>query len=103
MGLHVNETATITLEPTLAGEPGAIDVIKSYIVEPAGVLGDITWSADNLSGTALVLSKADATITVVSDVVKDGDGEIISTATFSTLDAIPEPVVLADAVAVSVQ
>jgi len=102
MGLNINQTATITIEATLAGAPGSFEGVPLIVVEPAGVLGDITIAADNLSATAPVLTEGTATATVTVDNVQNGDGALVGTVTFTTLPEILEPVVLADALNVGI-
>ena len=101
MGLKIGDTALITLEPTLAGAPASFEGVPTIAIEPAGVLGDLTIAADNLSATAIVLTESTATVTATVDNVQgDVIGSLVGTATFTTLAA--DPVLTADAVGVSV-
>lgn len=101
MALKIGEIATITLDPTIAGAPGSFEGVPSIVIEPAGVLGDLTIADDNLSATAIVLTEATATATATVDNVQgDVVGALSASVTFTTLPA--EPVLTADALAVSV-
>ena len=101
MGLLVNETVTVALAPTLAGAAGSFEGTPAILVEPAGLVSDFTIAADNLSATATVLAPGAFTVTATVDNIEGFDvGALVGTATGEFLPA--EPVVLADALAVSV-
>jgi hypothetical protein len=101
MGLKVGDTVTISLLATLAGAAAAYEGAPTIVVEPAGLVSDITIAGDNLSGTATVLAAGAFTVTATVDNLQgDPVGALVGTVSGEFLAA--DPVVLADQLDVTV-
>lgn len=101
MSLKVGELLTISLLPTLSGLPSVFEGAPTIVVEPAGLVSDITIAGDNLSGTATVLAAGAFTVTATVDNLQgDPVGALVGTVSGEFLAA--DPVVLADQLDVTV-